>query len=157
MTRWMTLSAAALFVAAVSTQAQDATNAPACNKPAIIEKKADHQPRMAAEPVSVTGKLSKELKTRKGRDGVEKTMTIYVATTADGVKVMLPPSKNVTAEVLDGMVDKDVQVTGTGRTMEREGKKFIRLMTLTSVEAAPAAAPAAAPVAAPVAAPAAAK
>ena len=142
MTGWMKLSLAVLFVAAVNTQAED-TNAPASpagNKPASLEKKADHHARPAAEAVSVTGKLSKELKTHKGKDGVEKTVTMYVATTTDGVKVMLSPNKTVTAEILDGMVDKDVKVVGTGRTMERAGKKMTHMMTLTSVEVAPAAA-----------------
>ena len=151
MTRWMTLSVAALFVAAVGAQAQVATNAPACpagDNATKLEKKIGHPPRMAAETISITGKLSKEQKTHKGKDGVEKTIGIYVATTADGVKVMLRPNKTVTAEMLDGLVDKDVKVTGAGRSRDRGGKKDIRLMTLTSVEAAaPAAEPAAAPAA----------
>ena len=135
MTRWMTLSAAALFVAAVSTQAQDAPKAPESTKPVKLEKKAVQHPPMAAEAISVSGKLSKEQKTIKSKkEGVpDKTVSSYAVTTADGVKVMLPNSKNVTAEVMDGMLDKDVTVTGTGRTMERDGKKVIYLMTLKSV------------------------
>ncbi len=145
MTRWMTLSVAVLFVAAVNMQAENAANAPA-PAPAVAApvppvKKAVRPPPLPPEPINLTGKLSKDVKTIKDKAGVEKTMTHYVATTADGAKVVLMPNKSVTAEILDGMVDKSIKVTGTGRTFENGGKKLVRLMTLTSVEVAPATTP----------------
>ncbi len=133
MTRWMTLSVAALFMAAVSIQAQDAAPvAPPAAAPAgkqvKHEKKGDRHADVAAVAVSISGKLSKEQK--KGKDGVEKT--VYIVTSADG-KAVLTPDATVTAAVLDAMVDKDVTATGTGGTMEHGGKKMTHFKTLTSV------------------------
>ncbi len=129
MTRWMTLSIAALFIAAASIQAQDAAPGAAGAAPGgIVKQNKKANANVADEAISVSGKLSKDQK--KGRNGVEKT--VYSVTTADGL-AMLRPDATVTAAVLDAMVGKDVTATGTGRTMEHGGKKMTHFKTLTSV------------------------
>ena len=112
-----------------------------------------HMERPALTDMTVTGKITKEEKA--GKDG--KTFTHYVLTDAAGNKVMLSEGRGPKAEgeaasaiKLADYVDKDVTVVGKGFTMERDGNKVTRMVSITKIDVAgDAAAPAPAPAPAP--------
>lgn len=114
------------FVASLAAFAEDDKAAkPATDKP-VVEKAAKTE--APAKDITVTGKISKEVK----KEG-EKEKVKYILTTADGQKITLPEVKAEVAD-LEKMVGKDVKVVGKGK---EDGKK-VHLKSVTSVALAEA-------------------
>lgn len=106
--------------------------APAVAKPAAI----------SMEKISLTGKLTKEEKTFKGKDGKDMKKAIYTLTTSDGTVAHLPALKTAKdgeeAMDYDKYVDKDVTMTGEGMSREISGKKKVMFKSIASIDPAPA-------------------
>ncbi len=87
----------------------------------------------AQQDITISGTVTQEEMTRKSKDG-EKTMTVFMLTTADGAKIKLPKAKGEDAVDLSEYVDKEVTIVGKGKVMERKGKKQTMLMKIESIE-----------------------
>lgn len=123
------LLAAAFVVAAAPAWGQD-------------EKKQEEK------AVELTGKISKEVVKRKGKDGTEKEVTIFALTDKDGKRVVLQipkPKKGdgTTPIKLDEYADKSVTIKGSAAETIRKGKGgaenkimiFSKVESVTAVEA----------------------
>jgi len=116
--------------------------------------KKEKKPRAPLEDLTLEGKLTKQERTRKRKDGKESTSVSYVLETSDG-KVTLPrvrKSKGKKKKKKGGdegggeeapktinyedYVDQNVTVTGKGTKQTKGEKTRIRLKKVTSIEAA---------------------
>lgn len=128
----------------------EAAAAPAAEKAIDTGKAAEAAPaakvkpvaKPAMEPITFAGKVIKEEKTFKGKDGAEIKKAIYKVVAADGAAVYLPPVKKAkegeTALDYDTFVDKNVKVSGEGFSKEKDGKKKVIFVKVTAIENAPA-------------------
>jgi len=101
------------------------------------------------EELVLTGKITKEETLKAGKEGKETKIVKYTLTEADGTAVNLSRLKKAGAETIDLVkyVDKDVKITGKGWTeTNKNGKKIVHVVSITTIEEVlpPAPAPAAA-------------
>ncbi len=101
------------------------------------EKKENKPPAAPKEEFTLTGKLTKEEKKVKGKDGAEKSVTTFTLTDAQGVKTVLPPPKadaaHPTPVDLAAFIDKTIvaECSGTKSTKQVEGKEVTQYKVVT--------------------------
>jgi hypothetical protein len=127
----------ALVFSLVVAQAEEGAPPAAPDKAAKV--KAEKPAPPAATEVTITGKLTKEMK-KMGKPGAEKEVAVYTLTDAQGTKYTVPApkapkaAKDAAAAVapinLDDFVDKDVTLTGKAVTVPKRGGKEGETVTM---------------------------